>query len=326
MKSRVQKNRDLHQKLSNSIESDVESRELSQFANRLNQIDDQFKKMNLPEGEEHKPQRARHNNIEEELLVKDKPVQQPVTFDTFESTYLKDFLDEVKEYNVKKGYRDDEDTQSNIMSKITGRPTIRKAADDPIQAVLNEIDSDLAVSEDQEMESIRIFSVDTLMEDETVTPSENADLDQTIALAVQEMVMDEEETASPSEPAYEEEMVEDVPMTLESYLDEVPEDFSDIEDIDEELIVDEELDLDLDDDFDIDSLDVDALTNDAFHRELIEQTQTLQHRIVDQEKHIEDMSDTIVRTNRMLNAVLAILLLAIFVVIVLIAVQFSKII
>ena len=124
----------------------------------------------------------------------------------------------------------------------------------------------------------------------------------------------------------EEEVVEDVPMTLESYLDEVPEDFSDIEDIDEELIVDEELDLDLDDNFDIDSLDVDALTNDAFHRELIEQTQTLQHRIVDQEKHIEDMSDTIVRTNRMLNAVLAILLLAIFVVIVLIAVQFSKII
>src|SRR5699024_3860456 len=39
-------------------------------------------------------------------------------FDTFESAYLNDYIAEVKEYNLKKGYREIDNTSKNIMPDL----------------------------------------------------------------------------------------------------------------------------------------------------------------------------------------------------------------
>ena len=106
MKSRVNRFKYLHEEIDNSIEESTQTKELSSFANRLNKIDDQFVKMEVPMGVD-KPSHARNIQTEEDSI-----------FDTFENEYLKDFLDEVKAYNVEKGYRNVGDTQSNILKEL----------------------------------------------------------------------------------------------------------------------------------------------------------------------------------------------------------------
>jgi hypothetical protein len=106
MKSRVERFKSLHEKIDNTVDESTHSKELSSFANRLNEIDDHFEKMDVPFNDE-KPSHARSFQTEEDPI-----------FDTFENEYLKDFLDEVKAYNVEKGYRKIDDTQSNILKEL----------------------------------------------------------------------------------------------------------------------------------------------------------------------------------------------------------------
>ena len=97
-------------------------------------------------------------------------------------------------------------------------------------------------------------------------------------------------------------------------------DYVDVAPIDEVV----ELDIDMLDDKYEENLDEVGSFNfdsEKFKRELLDQTQTLQHKIIDQERHIEEISDTMVKTNRMMNVVISLLVLAIFVVIILILIQ-----
>ncbi|QIK70148.1 hypothetical protein G7062_07550 [Erysipelothrix sp. HDW6C] len=301
MKSRVKKNQDLHESLASNAESDIQNSNLSHFANRLNQIDDQFKRMEEPVVSNQEPTRARQHEVE--------PVEEKVaeTFDTFENTYLKDFLDEVKEYNVKKGYRETENTQSNIIRELNIAPNVVKPVDEvAMKSVLGQVDPDLAhdiedVSTD--LGETRVFNANALRGDF----DESLDLDQTIAMAVQEMV-DEPDDADTQ------------PM---AFVDSI--DFGDVDTENESIEIDEDIfddaplfieEVSAEDDrleFDFDA--------EKFKKELMEQTQTLQHKIIDQERNIDDMNDTMVRTNRLLNVVLSLLFLAIFVVLVLIVSQ-----
>ena len=104
MKSRVEKNKELHKKINQTIDESVNSEALSHYANRLNEIDDQFERMDTPSRTE--PKRAKESTTNLDI------------FDTFENEYLKDFLDEVKAYNVEKGYRSSQDTNENILEEL----------------------------------------------------------------------------------------------------------------------------------------------------------------------------------------------------------------
>lgn len=104
MKSRVEKNKELHKKINQTIDENVNSEALSHYANRLNEIDDQFDRMDTPSRIE--PKRAKESTTNLDI------------FDTFENEYLKDFLDEVKAYNVEKGYRSSQDTNENILEEL----------------------------------------------------------------------------------------------------------------------------------------------------------------------------------------------------------------
>lgn len=102
MKSRVERYKSLHEKIDQSVDAKVESSGLSEFANRLNEIDNQFEPMHVKEIVP--PKRAKETELE--------------IFDTFENEYLKDFLDEVKAYNVEKGYRSTSSTRQNILKEL----------------------------------------------------------------------------------------------------------------------------------------------------------------------------------------------------------------
>lgn len=102
MKSRVERYKSLHEKIDQSVDEKVTSRGLSEFANRLNEIDHQFEPMHVKD--KVPPKRAKEIELE--------------IFETFENEYLKDFLDEVKAYNVEKGYRDTSNTHQNILKEL----------------------------------------------------------------------------------------------------------------------------------------------------------------------------------------------------------------
>lgn len=114
MKSRVERYKELHEKIDNTVDDTVVNDDLSNFANRLNMIDNQFERMDVKSTKDHAPVHARE---EEKPFEKTEP-KEKVVFDTFENEYLKDFLEEVKAYNVEKGYRDSGDTETNILREL----------------------------------------------------------------------------------------------------------------------------------------------------------------------------------------------------------------
>ncbi|AYV34537.1 hypothetical protein PT105_00530 [Erysipelothrix rhusiopathiae] len=325
MKSRVNKYQDLHEQIALDSESNIENSDLSHFANRLNQIDDQFDKMDVVAREDREPTHARQiEEVQEEHSVIEEAKTEP-QFDTFESAYLKDFLDEVKEYNVRKGYRDLENTDANILSELNKSSEIAKPFnDDEMTTVLHAIDPELSTMdaevfiEDEIEEEVNLDELPNL--DETIvfksveqsnanTFDEEDELEKTIAMAVQEMVDDEDVSLDLSG--------QDSFDSVEFELD--ADEFENILSEQDDSIFEMQAQLDAMEDYSDNDFD-----SDKFRSELLAQTQTLQHKIIDQEQNIDQMNETMVRTNRMLNVVLSLLILAIIVVLLLIVAQFRK--
>lgn len=325
MKSRVNKYQDLHEQIALDSESNIENSDLSHFANRLNQIDDQFDKMDVVAREDREPTHARQiEEVQEEHSVIEEAKTEP-QFDTFESAYLKDFLDEVKEYNVRKGYRDLENTDANILSELNKSSEIAKPFnDDEMTTVLHAIDPELSTMdaevfiEDEIEEEVNLDELPNL--DETIvfksveqsnadTFDEEDELEKTIAMAVQEMVDDEDVSLDLSG--------QDAFDLVEFELD--ADEFENILSEEDDSIFEMQAQLDAMEDYSDNDFD-----SDKFRSELLAQTQTLQHKIIDQEQNIDQMNETMVRTNRMLNVVLSLLILAIIVVLLLIVAQFRK--
>lgn len=284
MKTRVSRNKELHQTIATDTESTVESSDLSHFANRLNEIDNQFSRMNVEKKEDRILEHARQTDVNLEDTLDQSVDVNDTQFDTFESAYLKDFLAEVKDYNVKKGYRDIENTSSNIMKELRLESLEKSRSisdiDEVVEPFVNPIDSnDLEkVLTEIDEEATQIYqAVDHNSRPEHVSVES---MEQTIAMAVQSMG-DEDYEAQDENYVAEEEIVE--------------------EEFAPEFFV-------------ADAAEEESVEPNAFTRELMEQTQTLQFKIVDQERSIEEMGDTIVRTNRLLNTVLSLLMLAIVVV------------
>lgn len=325
MKSRVNKYQDLHEQIALDSESNIENSDLSHFANRLNQIDDQFDKMDVVAREDREPTHARQiEEVQEEHSVIEEAKTEP-QFDTFESAYLKDFLDEVKEYNVRKGYRDLENTDANILSELNKSSEIAKPFnDDEMTTVLHAIDPELSTMdaevfiEDEIEEEVNLDELPNL--DKTIvfksveqsnadTFDEEDELEKTIAMAVQEMVDDEDVSLDLSG--------QDAFDSVEFELD--ADEFENILSEEDDSIFEMQAQLDAMEDYSDNDFD-----SDKFRSELLAQTQTLQHKIIDQEQNIDQMNETMVRTNRMLNVVLSLLILAIIVVLLLIVAQFRK--
>jgi hypothetical protein len=97
--SRVKKNAELRQAIENSRESELASSALSPFADRLNRISPDLStvEMSAPASNEG----SRHAKGENDSPF--EPYVSPID-PSFHHDYLNEFIDEVKHYNLKKGY------------------------------------------------------------------------------------------------------------------------------------------------------------------------------------------------------------------------------
>lgn len=109
--SRVKKYAQLREELANDNESEVKSEALAPYADRLSRIDTRYQPMETVKAT-HSPLHSRNAAY--------APVDEPVTFEesTFNNEYLDQFIEEVKQYNMRKGYRKSEDTKSEVLLKV----------------------------------------------------------------------------------------------------------------------------------------------------------------------------------------------------------------
>lgn len=317
MRSRVNRNKELHQAISNDTESVVESSDLSHFANRLNQIDQQFSRMDVEKQEERTLEHARQYEAPKEEVLDKGPSIKDTEFDTFENAYLKDFLQEVKDYNIKKGYRDIENTSTNIIKELNldsgslksreiSEPELVKGTEtERIEEVLSDIDqdytqiyravdhvSDRKEIEDPSLEETISMAIQSMDDEEDIEVQESYDFDDEILPVIDHVTLDEE-------------VIEELTDTVEQ-----EEQFVEVGEAEEIKF--------------FEAQDIPLEKESKMTRELLEQTQTLQFKIVDQEKSIEEMGETMVRTNRLLNTTLSLLMLAIVVVLMFIAANILK--
>jgi hypothetical protein len=146
--SRVRKNAELRQEVENSRESEVSSTVLSSYADRLNRINPELSTIEIsPKLPDYN---ALHSKGEadrslEPNIQKEDP--------TFHHDLLDEFIDEVKSYNIKKGYSSSEDTDLNIINKVnqpvfSGENDSSKSDDKMTQEIKRVIESDFVVEEE----------------------------------------------------------------------------------------------------------------------------------------------------------------------------------
>lgn len=146
--SRVRKNAELRQEVENSRESELTSSVLAPYADRLKRINPDLSSIET------------RNKIEDYSALHakeetDMASRQPALDPVFHHDLLDEFIDEVKSYNIKKGYSSQEDTDLNILNKVVKSPDVTKEEphfDDNItQEIKRVISSDF---EPQYLESV----------------------------------------------------------------------------------------------------------------------------------------------------------------------------
>lgn len=152
-KSRIERYAKLRRDLIDEQQHTIETKELSKYANQLNRLDkDHFQRMDIDEESDYQSPLYRRNHrftepmsteeetdvprFEKEVIAAEIPVangefpadetaieilesyEPDEISDDFQSSYVDEVLKEVKRYNVEKGYRKKQDTQSNVLSSV----------------------------------------------------------------------------------------------------------------------------------------------------------------------------------------------------------------
>lgn len=137
MESRVTKNKQLYEQLQQDSESDLSNSSLRDLSEKLHDLDQEqfspvgsFRKqpdrvsLHADKGSDATIEASNKNDRDSEKMSLEEAFDQhpDVLWDTFENAYLDEFLQEVKQYNVRKGYRNVADTRANIMTELqTGK-------------------------------------------------------------------------------------------------------------------------------------------------------------------------------------------------------------
>lgn len=119
--SRVKKYEQLRKEIETEPAEEIKSDQLSQYANRLNEFDPVlFKKMEVNE-DVHVPVR------EKKEILADSSTDIFNT-DAFKNEYMDDIIRDVKEYNIKRGLMESDNTQIDILHQLN-RPALRRRED-----------------------------------------------------------------------------------------------------------------------------------------------------------------------------------------------------
>lgn len=129
--SRTEKYKDLRESLQNDVGQEIESDDLTEFQNRLNQLaPDHFE---APRTQGNKAtdrsaslaHRAEYDNTSSfedtpmpDFRFSQNSYQNTDTLPTYSNDYLERYINEVKQYNIDRGNAVSEDTQVNILNRI----------------------------------------------------------------------------------------------------------------------------------------------------------------------------------------------------------------
>lgn len=130
--SRTAKYEELRNQLQNDAEGQIETKDLSKFANRLNKIDSSsFDSMSVNDSGMDSANRVRkdpiNENLDQNAEVEHTGGVEEIT--TFDNEYLDEYINEVKQYNKEKGRITTDDTQINILHELRGNPKPSKLVD-----------------------------------------------------------------------------------------------------------------------------------------------------------------------------------------------------
>lgn len=188
MKSRVQKNAELYHQINSDAESSLDNSSLSSFASRLNEIDKQFEKIAEKQNSDLRPSRAKSYH-DDAISMKD--INHTIS-DTFESDYLLEFLEEVRNYNVSSGRQSQED----IVQKFFSEQKVEEQSPQEGAELVSDTDEHVSVyREDKDLEE----TIAMVIQDMKTESDDSTDHGETIVMSViesdPETIIAEEESS-----------------------------------------------------------------------------------------------------------------------------------
>ena len=285
--SRVKKYEDLRKsiEMDNTINAQNNNPELQNSEALLKNFDSSVHRTNTIDSAHTSAKRVKVEELHDST-------QQEAT-DTFTNEYLDDFIKEVRDYNIRKGNRECEDTEVDILYQLNSLNRDKRSQyvqeivedekpqeqEDRVtlssKSIANEI-KNLLFEQDQDEESVddsmdtdenESFKVPVLEKTEEVIYSqESSDINDTNDLLVQE------EDKEPTQEFHEESVLQAEEDTVE------------------------------------------LMNKDTRHKKLLEETQHLKVQMDEYEDELTDLSDGVEKTNKMLNFILAFLIFVLLVI------------
>lgn len=271
--SRVKKYESLRKAI--EIDNNIDAAEDSKSSEQaLKSFDSSiFKKAAIKE--ETAPKRAK-----EEKEVEGK---ESSTSDTFTNEYLDDFIKEVRDYNIRKGNRQSEDTQVDILYQLNAENRAKRTR------YLQEI-------KDKQDDTV----IEPLSDEENGKPVLSKE---DLAKEVQQLLIDEDVQGS----TFDEE-------TQDTDVEELSEKLMQTQQIDLHQAAALVLPSD-DEKEDIEDSVKPNDEEDSLHKKLIEETQQLRVQLDEYEGELSDLSSGVEKNNRILNFILCFLILVLLVII-----------
>lgn len=227
-----------------------------------------FKKVDIKEDGEYTPVREK----------KEEPLEQPPVDDTFTNEYLDDFIKEVREYNIRKGTRESDNTQADILYQLNAANRAKRSH--YIQEIQDEPQPEEPKKTVLSRDDIAL-QVQNLLKEEKAPVVESFQPQPAAVEAVEEYApQPEQRPQRPAKKIIQPAMMEDA--------------FEDEDEI---------------------PVKKDAPQQAVLHKKLLEETQQLRVQMDEYEDELTDLSDGVEKTNKLLNFVLCFLILVLLVII-----------
>ncbi len=307
--SRVKRYEDLRKQIEDdSIGTDTPPEEkLQSYAKRLNEIDPSiFKKVTITEEEPNTPQRER---VETSIYDDNDSTMQE-----FRNEYLDDFINEVREYNIKKGNRESENTQIDILNRLNAVSRAKRS--DYIQNIedeVKEVKQEEAVIQNREDIAAQVKS---LLEEEALQPepliqrtdTKKADESKPAEATVEVMkptdvTPQELKKESPAKQPKTKMTPSAQPVNVNQSAAEKKEKQPVMQNKPKPKPVAAK------------ELQAEVEREQKLHQKLVEETQQLRVQLNEYEDDLNDLSEGVEKTNKMLNVILGCLILALLVII-----------
>ena len=301
--SRKAKYKKLRQELQMDAEAQISTKGLSEYTERLSRLDQTAaEQIDVQQEENHDPAHLRRESYFVQKTAEKKP--QDSSTATFNNEYLDEYISEVKEYNKQRGLLSSEDTQVNILKQLRESSSVRPFEEKMVSTskdnLLDDMDIPAFVQSDETLRNTISMEVRQL-------------LDQSAATAE----APQEEETQPQQEEQEEPKEEKKPRW--KLFGKRSEDDEDDEEEDEDLDEEEEEDWDEEDDQTrphrlFGRLRSHMKEERELREKLMNETVQLRVQMDEYENELNDMNDSVSYTNRMLNFILVLLILALLVV------------